>query len=36
MREGYKKTEFGEIPVEWEIKKIGDVTNIINGGTPNT
>jgi type I restriction enzyme, S subunit len=25
MREGYKLTELGEIPVEWEVKKVGEV-----------
>jgi len=25
MREGYKKTELGEIPVEWEVKKLKDI-----------
>jgi len=32
----FKKTEVGEIPVEWEVKKLGEVTEIISGGTPNT
>lgn len=35
VREGYKQTELGEIPVEWEVKKIKDVAEIISGGTPN-
>jgi type I restriction enzyme, S subunit len=25
MKRGYKETEIGEIPIEWEMKKIGDV-----------
>lgn len=33
---GYKQTEIGVIPEEWEIKKIGDFTEAIAGGTPNT
>lgn len=36
MKEGYKKTELGEIPVEWEIKKISEIANVISGGTPST
>lgn len=28
MREGYKKTELGEIPVEWEVKKFGSVAKV--------
>jgi len=25
VREGYKETELGEIPVEWEVKSLGDI-----------
>ncbi|WZL73385.1 restriction endonuclease subunit S [Clostridiaceae bacterium 35-E11] len=29
-------TELGEIPVEWDIKKISEVAEIVSGGTPST
>ncbi len=32
----FKKTEVGEIPVEWEVKRLGELTEIISGGTPDT
>jgi type I restriction enzyme S subunit len=32
----FKKTEIGEIPVDWEISKLGDVCEIIGGSTPST
>jgi len=28
---GYKQTEVGVIPVDWEVKKIGNVCRLING-----
>jgi len=35
IREGYKETEIGIIPEEWEVKSVGECTNkIIGGGTP--
>ncbi|MEH6948311.1 restriction endonuclease subunit S [Bacillus sp. JJ634] len=34
VREGYKMTELGEIPIEWEIKTISDLTKVKTGGTP--
>lgn len=30
--EGYKRTEVGVIPVDWEVKKIGDICNFIVPG----
>ncbi|MGZ0879603.1 restriction endonuclease subunit S [Priestia megaterium] len=30
----FKQTELGEIPVEWEIKRISDLTTVKTGGTP--
>ena len=36
VREGYKMTEIGEIPKEWEVKKLGDVVEVISGATPKT
>lgn len=32
----FKKTEVGEIPVSWEVKKLKDLVEIVNGGTPDT
>jgi len=35
MKEGYKQTEIGEIPEEWEVAKLGDLVNkMASGGTP--
>ncbi|HOP93656.1 MAG TPA: restriction endonuclease subunit S [Acetivibrio thermocellus] len=34
MREGYKKTELGEIPVEWEVNKLEKICEIIMGQSP--
>jgi len=35
--EGYKNTEIGVIPEDWEVKPLGDfVKKFINGGTPST
>lgn len=31
----FKQTEFGEIPVSWEVKKISQVASTMSGGTPN-
>jgi type I restriction enzyme S subunit len=33
---GYKQTEIGMIPVDWDVKKIGDIADVIGGGTPST
>lgn len=32
---GYKKTKLGWIPVDWEIKKMLEISKITSGGTPN-
>lgn len=32
----YKKTEAGEIPVDWEVARIGDICEILGGSTPST
>lgn len=32
--EGYKKTSLGVIPEEWEVKQLGDISNIFSGTTP--
>ena len=33
VTEGYKKNSLGDIPYDWEIKKLGDLGEIINGLT---
>ncbi|PNC30367.1 hypothetical protein CXU17_05815 [Akkermansia muciniphila] len=33
---GYKKTDVGEIPDDWAVKKLGEIADIISGGTPKT
>lgn len=33
---GYKRTEVGVIPDDWDVRKIGDFTDITAGGTPST
>ncbi|KCZ72788.1 restriction endonuclease S subunit [Candidatus Methanoperedens nitroreducens] len=35
--EGYKQTDVGVIPVDWEVKKLGEIVRkFVNGGTPST
>ena len=34
LREGYKKTEIGVIPKEWEVKKLGEIADIVRGASP--
>jgi len=36
VRPGYKQTEVGVIPEEWEVKRLADVGDIRSGGTPTT
>ena len=36
LRKGYKQTEIGVIPKDWVVKKLGDISNIIGGGTPSS
>ena len=36
MREGYKKTEVGVIPEDWEVCKLEEIANIIMGQSPNS
>ena len=33
IKEGYKKTAVGVIPEEWEVKRLGDIGEVINGLT---
>ena len=34
VRPGYKQTEAGLIPEDWEVKKLGEIANVGSGGTP--
>jgi len=34
VRKGYKQTEVGVIPEDWELKTIGDIGSVSSGGTP--
>jgi type I restriction enzyme S subunit len=34
MKPGYKQTEVGVIPEEWEVKRLGEIANVGTGGTP--
>ena len=34
--QGYKQTELGIIPEDWEVKHISDFTSVVTGGTPST
>lgn len=36
VKEGYKETEIGVIPEDWDVRKIGDFTDATAGGTPST
>lgn len=36
IKRGYKQTEIGIIPKDWDCVKIGEFTDVIAGGTPNT
>ncbi len=36
VKQGYKQTEVGLIPEDWDIRKIGDFTDATAGGTPST
>jgi type I restriction enzyme, S subunit len=33
---GYKRTEVGVIPEDWEMKRLGDIANVVTGSTPPT
>ena len=33
---GYKQTDVGVIPEDWEVKRLDEVAEILNGGTPST
>lgn len=34
MKQGYKESELGIIPVDWEVKRISDIAKTFSGGTP--
>ena len=34
MRAGYKQTEVGVIPIDWQVKRIGELALVGSGGTP--
>lgn len=34
VKSEYKMTELGEIPVDWEVKRIEEITTVETGGTP--
>lgn len=36
LKKGYKQTEIGIIPEDWEVKKVKSFTSVKSGGTPNT
>jgi len=36
VKAGYKQTEVGVIPVEWEVKRLGKIAITFSGGTPAT
>lgn len=36
LKKGYKQTDIGIIPEDWEAKKIDQVASVFGGGTPNT
>ncbi len=36
LKPGYKQTEVGVIPLDWEVKELGTFTDCTSGGTPST
>lgn len=36
VKRGYKQTEVGVIPEDWEVKSLDSITKIFGGGTPST
>jgi len=34
MKPGYKQTEVGVIPADWEVKSLGELGSIVRGGSP--
>jgi len=35
VKTGYKQTEVGEIPEDWDVRTIGELASVGSGGTPN-
>ncbi len=33
---GYKQTEIGVIPADWDVKRLGEVADVATGNTPPT
>lgn len=36
ISKGYKHTELGVLPEDWEVVRLGDIGKIVGGGTPST
>jgi type I restriction enzyme S subunit len=36
IQKGFKKTDVGFIPCDWNVKSIGSISQTFSGGTPNT
>jgi type I restriction enzyme S subunit len=36
VRKGYKQTEIGLIPEDWDLRSLNTITQIVGGGTPST
>lgn len=36
IKQGYKRTSLGILPQEWEVVRLGEVGDIVGGGTPDT
>lgn len=36
IKQGYKQTSLGILPQEWEVVRLGEVGDIVGGGTPDT
>lgn len=34
LKPGYKQTEVGVIPQEWEVRRVGDLGSVVRGGSP--
>ena len=34
VKEGYKQTEVGSIPIDWKVMRIGDFSSPVRGGSP--
>lgn len=34
LKQGYKQTEVGVIPEEWDVKRLGEIGKVVRGGSP--